>query len=150
MTEPTDQQRADYVAGLRALAEVLEQHPEVPLPYNPTQGVISFHFLFGENPRADMAATVRALPCRLDKDPRGDDYFDLIGRLHGLNVRLVAFRQDVCTRVVVGTREVEEEVPDPDALAQVPTVTQTRLVEDVEWQCTPLLASAAEGGADRG
>jgi hypothetical protein len=43
---------------------------------------------------------------------------------------------------VVGTREVTEEVPDPEALAAVPKVTVTRTVEDVRWECRPLLAEA--------
>ncbi len=49
-------------------------------------------------------------------------------------------RAKVCERVVTGTREVTEEVPDPDA----PKVTVTRVVEDVEWRCSSILA-AGEG-----
>jgi hypothetical protein len=40
---------------------------------------------------------------------------------------------------VTGTYEVTEEVPDPDA--DVPMVTVTRTVENVEWDCHPVLAA---------
>lgn len=57
-----------------------------------------------------------------------------------VKVDVYAGRDEVCERVVVGTREVTEEVPDPEALAAVPTVSVTKTVEDVEWKCLPLLA----------
>jgi len=136
--------RAEYVRGLRALADVLEQHPEVPLPYqgsSPFYGRLSFSdFLTSEDPRADMAAARRALGVSMEKVDRGE-YFDLHGNLHGLYFTLVAFRKDVCERVVTGTREVVVEEPDPVALAALPRVKRVEVVEDVEWQCHPILAS---------
>lgn len=143
--------RADYVAGLRQLADLLEAHEELPLPYDGNSGAMSFMFLSGEDPRAAMADAVRALPVPLSKnDPAkndyADSYFELSGRLHGLKIKLTAWRAQVCERVVVDTREVTEEVPDPEALAEVPKVKQRRTVETIEWRCNPVLAAANDGG----
>lgn len=142
MTAPD---RQAYVDGLRALAAVLEEHPEVPLPWDGTGSEITCHFLHGDGPRAAMAAAARAIPCAWSKDVRDDDYFDLHGQLAGLKIKLTAFRDAVCTRVVTGVSTVTEEVQDPDALAAVPKVTVTREVEEITWDCGSLLAPAAGG-----
>jgi hypothetical protein len=144
--------RAEYIAGLRQLADLLEQNPDaLPLPYEGRSGAITFHFLSGEDPKAEMAAAARAIPTRLDKSG-GDSYFDLTGSLHGLKIELTAFRDAVCERVVTGTETVTEQVRDPEAaeqaLASVPLVEVTRTIEHVEWRCTPLLADTSTlGGA---
>ena len=72
---------------------------------------------------------------------------DLVGKLHGLNVMMIAQRDEVCTRVVTGAREVTEEIPDPEALAAVPKVTVTRTEELVRWDCKPILAAGDEQSA---
>ncbi len=144
--------RAEYVKGLRALADILEAHPEVPLPYqgsSPQYARLTFHFLNADDPRGEMAAARRALGVPLDKDARDDAYFDLKGSLHGLHFTMTAFRAAVCERVVTGTREVEIDEPDPQALAAVPKVKRTVTVEDVEWQCHPILADAERSGGAR-
>ncbi len=137
-------ERAARIAGFRQLADVLERHPELPLPYEGA-GVgsqsITFHFLgFDDGEKEAMAAAVRALPCRLTKAASGVDgeYFNLAGQLAGLHVRLVAFRQTVCERVVVGVETVTRSVPDPNV--EVPTVEVVEQVERVEWRCSPVLA----------
>lgn len=140
--------RSAYTAGLRQLADILDNHPEVPLPYegpSPDFGRFSFHFLSAENPRAEMAAARRALGVPLEKKVRSDDtYFDLKGNLSGLYFTMTAFRKDVCERVVLATREVEVTEPDPAAVAALPKVTKKVTIEDVEWRCTPILASDDE------
>lgn len=137
--------RAGYTAGLRALADLLDTHPEVPLPYDGSAVPLTIHHLYARDPertvREEFQATLRALPGRKDKAPDGT-YFDVEFELHGLKLTVTAFRDDVCERVVTGTREVTREVPDPDALAAVPTTTITETVEDVTWECRPLLAPA--------
>lgn len=132
--------RAGYIAGLRQLADVLEQHPEVPLPFQGHGMALTFSFFrHGDDNRAAMAAAAKALPCQLQK-AGSDEYFDLNGKLAGLKIQLTAFRGEVCERVVVGTREVTEEIPDPAA----PKVIVTKTVEDVEWRCNSLLADRTE------
>ena len=137
---PADPKRAAYIDGLRQLADVLEAHAELPLPYEGSRTAMTFFFLFSEDPRAAMAAAVRALPCNLVKNFSGYDdgpsYLDLSGQLGGLKIELTARRDDVCTRRVTGTedREVEEVV--------TPAVkrTVTKAVEVVEWDCHPIMA----------
>lgn len=145
-TLTAEQTRTAYIAGLRQLAEVLETSPEVPLPYEGTLSPMSFHFLNGEDARAEMAAAARALPTVWSKNVWSagtTNYFDLNGSLHGLTIHLSAYRDAVCERIVTGTREVTTDEPDPAALAAVPTVTVTRTVEDVQWVCAPILAGGA-------
>lgn len=69
-----------------------------------------------------------------------DDYGKVKLHFGPIYVQAYTNRAEVCERVVVGTREVVEEVKDPDALAAVPTITQTRTEDVVEWVCKPLLA----------
>lgn len=154
MTTLTEQeQRAAYTAGLRQLADILDAHPEVPLPYqgsDPEYSRMSFHFLSAENPRAEMAATRRALGVPMEKDGDRGEYFDLHGNLAGLYFTLTAFRKDVCERVVVATREVEVEEADPEAVAALPKVKRTVTIEDVEWRCSPILAAGEHDKAVAG
>ena len=146
--------RADYIAGLRQLADVLEQHPDLPLPLRGSKSVVPVDWLlFGGDTRDNLAAQkrvaaqiVRALPCKFDKHVTAN-LFRYSGELGGLHVQVVVDQAAVCERVVVGTETVTREVPDPDA-APVPTVTVTETVEKVEWQCRPLLASTETQGGD--
>ena len=140
----TEDPRAAYVQGLLMLASLLEEHEELPLPYEGSASDMTFHFLGGGDPRAAMAAAARALPVTWRKDALDGDgasYFELRASLAGLRIKLTAYRDAVCTRVVTGTREVTEEVPDPDMLAAVPRVEITRTVEDVSWDCEPLMTA---------
>lgn len=131
--------RASYVAGLRALADLLEDNEHLPLPFEGSQSNLSF---FTSN-REQLQSLARLMG-RAEKDYTDNPVygFKLRGELFGLDVIAYGNREQVCTSVVKGVREVTREVPDPDALAAVPTVTVTETVEDVEWICEPLLAEA--------
>lgn len=141
------ERRAAYVKGLRALAGILEGNEAVPLPYHGAGTEIAINgFLGSDDPRSDLAAAIRAFPgVAWAKGVRGDEqygyYLDLTGQLHGLSLRLTAYRDDVCERVVTGTEEREvEEVVQP---AEVRKVTKT--VDVVEWRCHPIMAGRPEG-----
>jgi hypothetical protein len=146
MTAPTERER--YIDGLRVLASVLEAHPEIRLPHQGSGEFAAMTLGFwGDDARELLAATARAFPCAWRKDVRDGEnfsYFNLRGQLGGLHVNLTAYRDTVCRKVVTGTREVTETVKDPAKLAEVPEVEVTRVVEDVEWACGPLLASLPE------
>ncbi len=149
----SDPDRQGYIDGLRMLADALERNPGLALP---TTGLdwlpLTWHFGFGTDPKSSMAAVRRGIPeagwVKQVRNPDDPDLakFEMAGTLAGLHLRLSAYRSAVCTRVVTGTREVTEDVPDPEALASVPVKTVTRVVEDFEWVCSPLLAPD-EGGA---
>lgn len=130
--------------GLRALADMIEANPEIaetmayPLRY------ISAPVTSEDDEVGALAAFARACAragavIRKDGDTK---WFRVIASF-GSEVQVDAFghRDEVCERVVTGTETVVKTVPDPDALATVPTVEVTEVVETVEWKCRPLLAA---------
>ena len=130
--------RAGYIAGLRRIADALEADPLLPLPYDGT----SSEFPVFTHSQDELVRWVRVLDGKRDKEVTDSPGygFELRGVVGALRVLVYAPRDLVCTRRVVGTREVIEEVPDPDALAAVPTTTVTRTEEVIEWDCGPILA----------
>ncbi len=135
ITEVTD--RATYINGLRALAGALEADETLPLPIKEIAWPIwPIYDADGE----DEAATARTLAkiARLMDGPAikdySDDFFRMRGTIGGLEVRPWAMREQVCRKVIKGTKEVTNKVP-----VEFEMVTTT--VEDVEWVCEPLLAA---------
>lgn len=119
------ERRAEYIAGLRAIADFLEGRPDVPLPYDADLGR---HY----TDRAEFIAAVRAIG---GEKRYSSDFMEVARSFGPHEVRFQCLRETVCERVVVGTEKVM--VPDPDA----PKVEKER--EVVEWRCAPLLAEAA-------
>lgn len=68
---------------------------------------------------------------------------EVLGRGGEVLIALIS-RSKVCERVVIGEREVTEQVPDPELVKDVPMKTVTRVVEDIEWRCSPMLGERAE------
>lgn len=147
-------ERAAFIAGLHEIADWLGAHPEVPLPYMNPGHVnghagpslpIYLHKSWGGQPpvRERLAAVARAMG-RATKQPDHVDgnRFEVWRTFGPIAVYATAPRAEVCERVVVGEREETVEVPDPDAVAALPKVTVTKLVEDVEWRCGPLLSDS--------
>lgn len=139
----TTDTRAEYTAGLRALADLLDANPDVPLPYGAGTGDspadrLTFYFLSStQDPKTNLARIARLIPGKVTKE--SDDYnFTIAGRLRGVHVQAVATRADVCERVVTGTRAVTHTTP---AIEAAPASTITTVVEDVEWICAPILAA---------
>lgn len=133
ITHPmTENPNRDLIDGLRALADHLEATPG--LRVNP-MATVSVLLSYKDE---EVSETVRLMGGERSKRPMADEGFMLIARDFGGNVvlKLIADREQVCTKRVVGTETVE--VPDPTALALVPTITQER--EIVEWDCDPVLA----------
>lgn len=133
--------RAAYTAGLRALADALDANTELPLPYHGSSVGLLVILNTEQDQRAALRHYAHAFDGAVRKGYRDFD-FDLHGTFRGLKVQVIADRDQVCERVVTGTREVTREIPDPEALAAVPTVTVTETIEDVTWECRPLLAEA--------
>jgi hypothetical protein len=140
MNQKTDQQIAsEQAAGLRALADMIEANPELRGNELYMSGLNIWH----TKDAAFMADLVRAAlrhGAKVTKDISETQHnVDLTW--HGITASILARRDAVCERVVIDTREFTEEVPDPEALAAVPTVTVTRTEEVVEWQCKPPLTA---------
>ena len=128
--------RSEFVAGLRAAADFFESNPDAGVPYDARMG---FHC----SSRDEFVTAVRALG-RAEKDFTSSYARATRDFGGGVQVDYQAYRSEVCERVVVGTREVEVEEPDPEAVAALPKVKRTETVEDVEWRCEPLLAPKVE------
>jgi hypothetical protein len=133
----------EQAAGLRRLADMIEANPEIAADLRyALYGMVAP--LVGAEQRERTAAIARAATragAKVDKEVKNDyDQFTLAVTFGPVRIRFLADRDEVCRRIVTGIREVTKEVPDPEALAAVPTVTVTETVEDVEWKCTPLLA----------
>lgn len=140
---PSTDHRAEVLRGVRLLADLLESDPAIPLPANFAEhsGVTIQLLHSGEKSAAEMAHIRAAIGGQFVKDTYGEDgqYFELCGHLAGLKVNVVTWRDQVCKRVVTGTRTVTKDVPDPQALAAVPVTTVEETVEDFEWVCAPVL-----------
>lgn len=138
-TTEIDQQvdeRTEYIAGLRAMADILEGHSEMPLPWPGQSENMTFEFYVtgDENEKATTAAIIRAVGGRWSKNAT-DAFFTTATQLRGLHIRVVAHRDQVCERRVIGTETVVKKVA---------TVFEEREVEQdiIEWDCGPILADA--------
>ena len=129
------EQRKEYVKGLRDLADWYEAHPEIELPYEPV------HDNYAVNSKEDAASVIRALG-RCDKEYSGN--LLTISRQFGpIKAKFVFYREAVCRKVVVGTREVPEQVIP----AQPEEVIPAHVEEITKWECEPILATEKEAEA---
>lgn len=148
MTTDQSTERTGYIQGLRELADFLEAHDGVPVPFHGSLQTGKWEkvfniFLIHEGDNRERIAMVARAMGNFEKRADGSD-FRVFRRFGGITLVAQAAREDVCERVVVGTREVTVTEPDPAAVAALPTVTTTKVVEDVEWICSPLLAGASD------
>jgi hypothetical protein len=152
VTDDNDK-RAAYIEGLHQIADFLAEHPEVPLPHLgayaegsnlPAMSI----YVYGDEPRVMVASIARAMAepgAAVQKRVKeSTESYQVWREFGGLVLVATANRNEVCERVVTGAREVTEEVPDPEALAAVPKVSVTKVVEDVEWVCAPLLKTPSK------
>lgn len=127
--------------NLHAAADLIAAHPDLPQPYiaSSSSGRISLDwFLNGrENAKANAAAVVRAIDGGWT---RGEaDYSGPLAtwtqERDGLDLNVQVSREEVCERIVTGTKTVT--IPAKPAEPE-------RVVEQdvVEWRCEPLLAEA--------
>lgn len=126
---------------LRALAGWLDQNPEIA-PYSiEVPGEQLRVNVFNVRGRDHLADLMRTVGGRWDKHHNEEaDLFHVTQEiLPGVTLSLTVWRSEVCERVVVGHRTVEE--PDPEQVAALPKVSRT--VEVVEWRCGPVLAGVA-------
>lgn len=143
-TTDTVQQNTDraaaLAAGLRELANMIEKNPAL-LDISAIRYVFD-RALVSVDTREDVSALARAGARSGAKVTKhvGSKYAGVDIAFGSASLHVYADRDEVCERIVIGTREVTEEVPDPEALAAVPKVAVTKIVEDVEWRCSSFLA----------
>lgn len=149
-TDPnaTEQDRdlaQNLAAGLRNLAQFIELNPELAYGFEGTfaRSGINVHLRYQGDAAADLAEYAQAAArygAEVTKDI-DDRMHNLYLDFAGVKAHVLAYREEVCERVVTGVETVTKTVPDPEALAAVPQVEITEDVELVEWRCRPLLAS---------
>jgi len=132
--------------NLRVLADLIEAHPDLPLPYvtayssGQTEAAWYLHILDlqGDLPeqKAVAARIVSTLGGKWAKHEDGDCFRFTQRRWDGLVLQVTVNRAAVCERVVTGTHEVT--MPATDARPAEPERVET--VEDVTWVCSSLLA----------
>lgn len=130
---------AKCASGLREFADWIEEHGDSNDIYL-YPGQMS---MFVECPDKEVFQRVaRMLERGAKRELGGNLHLD---RSFGM-VKVSAYtaRENVCRKVVVGTSEVTREVRDPEMLEQVPLVTVTETVEEVEWVCGPIFAGDRE------
>ena len=120
--------RADYIQGLRDLADILEQNDDLPLPYEGDMTGMTLHYLHAADPIAGLITAMQAIPCgftsRAKVYEEGDAtfaYLDLDGELHGVKIKLAAFRKDTCTQDEDGVWRIPDAItsraPEAEATA---------------------------------
>ena len=122
--------RLAYTRGLRRIADLLDEHPDLPLPY---EGTDSTALWFVDSPE-QLAVVSKAMGGTRTKK-FGVDFAGLEGSIGGYRVQALVPRDQVCTRRQIGTELVK--VPDPNA----PKITVERPV--YETDCAPLLAAVS-------
>lgn len=130
-------ERIAWLNGIRQMADFLEQHPDVPLPSD-HQPV----YIWGTDAKRQLAAAALALG---DAEKEADaSFFSLVRRFGPIVYTVKACRENVCERVVVGTKTITTQVP-PEG---VEMLTVTSEEEIVEWRCPPsILAFGADDEA---
>lgn len=140
---------ATLSTGLRHLAQFIEANPKLAYMFRYTlaQAGLNAH------PRQydadfDMAAQLAVIARAtlraggtVDKDIN-ESWHNLNLAFSGVKVKALAYRDEVCERVQVGTKSVTRTVPDPSV--EVPMVTVTEDEPVYVWECKPILAMAAK------
>jgi hypothetical protein len=158
--QPTDAdqaaaEHADQLAtDIETYAAFLRANPTVAAEISSPERFL-IYILPGDDAKqtmADILRTAKAAGATITKDT-SDKFAGAEMHFGRVAVKVYSDREVVCERRVTGTRTVEVEEKDPEALAQVPTRTVTQTVDEVEWVCTPILqaddAEAEQSGADR-
>ncbi|MGI8307037.1 hypothetical protein [Saccharopolyspora hattusasensis] len=137
----TDALAQQQATGLRALADMIEAHPEIPATY--LDGFFGINVWYPQSAE-EMAAIARATlkhGAKVEKEI-GENLYNLTISWGPFKAKALGNRGAVCERVVTGTETVTRKVPDPSVV--VPMVEVIEEVETFEWRCAPLLAADAE------
>lgn len=121
--------RAKYVAGLRKIADTIEANPELIVPYLGA-GVVQCGTV------EEIRAFVKAFGGKWAKRSDEND-FEMVQELsYGLSLMIFASHENVCQRVVVGTKHIPEIVVPASEERVIPA----HEIEQVKWVCPEVLA----------
>lgn len=124
--------RDAYIAGLREMADALENEPGIPTD----NGVDIVHYCWTKD---NFQAAVKRLGGTRTKEPRYG-YMNVVRRFGPHSIRVNGEQNAVCTKTVVGTEEVTKNEREGEDLR--PMVEVTKTVDIVEWDCGSILSSS--------
>lgn len=132
--EAEAQERAEYVAGLRALADAIEAEPGIPIDRPVTIEVYDWG-----GSKADFQESVRGLGGVRTKHV--SDAYMRVSRSFGPHrVTVVGDRDEVCTAKVIGTEEIATKVRQGED--ERPWVQVVETVDILAWDCEPVLGDS--------
>lgn len=92
--------RADYIRGLRTLAQLLEDNPDLSLPYEGPKDRAQGIFIDGPSPVTQALLYIQAMDepptMKLKRQSRDLTWLDITGRIEGLHIRLHLRPHEVC------------------------------------------------------
>ncbi len=128
---------------LRIAADLIESMPSIPAPcvWAYSSGTVAVQWQLMHNAdtkdgqRLAAQQIIRAVGGKWDKKPSGDS-FNFEREYRGLGLEILADREQVCDRRVVGTEDVT--IPAVEARPE-----RVEVREIVEWDCSPVLAEVS-------
>ncbi len=129
----TTEERTAVVYGLRQLADFIESRTDLPLPT-----CRASLYLWGDDARPQLAGIARVLGTAAKK--ADEFYYGLTKDFGPVVLSVKASRENVCERVVVGTKTTEYLVPPPGVEMEKRIDTE----EIVEWICPPSILALAD------
>jgi hypothetical protein len=131
LSNPALRRRQQFIAGLRAVAQFYEDHPDAW--YDGVHLTLNM-YIWGRKAREILARTVKALgSCTKIYD----DTNITVSRKFTPQVTLSVFvpRAKVCRRVILGTRILPARTVPAGGEVHLPATTE----QIVAWSCDPLL-----------
>src|SRR5579864_4791307 len=92
----------EFVNSLRQLADFYEKHPEVPLPDTVRMPIYSL------NTKEEIEPVARAFGNAFKRVD--DNFFKLVRRFGVIDLEVIAYREKVCTKRVVGKKKELQKV----------------------------------------
>ena len=136
--ETTEAVKVPFHESLRAIADLMEAHPDLPLPRLGDE-FATFHY-WGNDPQILLDWTKNIGGSFAKNDPKKGsydrDYYVLTGskKLGGLTPKILAQRSAVCERVQTGTQKIVHA--RVAAVKAIPEYTEDRPV--YSFDCVPL------------
>ena len=112
--------RATIITDLREVLTWLENHSEVPLPYNLTELTI---YPSGKEELVEVAHAMGNF-----KKSSDEHFFHIERTFNSVKVIATEWREKVCTRRQVGTKKIEEKVATAYEVME-------KEVPVYEWEC---------------
>jgi hypothetical protein len=133
---------AQQAAGLRALADMIERNPESAPLARTYLGNLNAFYAWTKSDMQTLVRAAKAAGADVSKDAR-EGIFTARFTWGPITAKVLGDQELVCEKRVE-TKTIVEEVPDPEAVAQLPKVLVTRTEEVVTWECKPWMAADGE------